>query len=145
MRKETESKIQSESYVWFINNFGLKHHNPRMTMFSVPNEVAMMIRGVLMDTRLPKSKVDQIIAILSQRMKNMGLRSGVSDTVVQLPGKTIFVEFKTPIGVQSDSQKEFQEITEGLGNDYYIVKSVEEFKRVILSQLQDTSTFHLTK
>lgn len=100
-------------------------------MFSVPNEIAMMLRGVLQETRLPAQKIDQIIAVLSQRMKNMGLRSGVSDTVVVMPGKTLFVEFKTENGYQSEKQKEFQAAVESCHQSYYVARSLEEFQSII--------------
>lgn len=131
MKKVSEASIQSECMIWFNNNFCLKHHNPRMTAFSIPNEIAMMLRGVLQETRLPAQKIDQIIAVLSQRMKNMGLRPGVSDTVVVMPGKTLFVEFKTEAGYQSEKQKEFQEAVESCRHQYHVARSLEEFKRII--------------
>jgi len=100
-------------------------------MFSVPNEIGMMIRAVLQETRLPAQKIDQIIAVLSQRMKNMGLRPGVSDTVVVLPNKVLFVEFKTSTGYQSEKQKEFQKAVESCNHQYHVVRSLEEFQSII--------------
>lgn len=135
MKKTSESYIQSECYIWLTNTYGLKHHNPRLVMFSVPNEIAMMIRGVLMETRLPSNKIDQIIAILTQRMKNTGLKGGASDTVIQFPNHVSFVEFKTETGYQSDKQKEFEQITTSLGNEYVIIRSIEEFKRFVNSKM----------
>ncbi len=136
MKKYTEENLQNECYRYITNNYGLKHHNPRLFLFSVPNELAMTIRGALLQTKLPKSKVDQIISILTQKFKNTGLRSGVSDTVVIFPGKTIFVEFKTPTGVQSDKQKEFEQVVKGNGQSYYICRSLDEFKRIINKELE---------
>lgn len=135
MKKTSESYIQSQCYIWLTNTYGLKHHNPRLVMFSVPNEIAMMIRGVLMETRLPSNKIDQIIAILTQRMKNTGLKAGASDTVIQFPNHVSFVEFKTEIGYQSDKQKEFEQITTALGNEYVVIRSLEEFKRFVNSKM----------
>lgn len=131
MKRLSEAEIQAQCYRWLINNHGLKHHDPRFTMFSVPNEIAMMLRGVLQETRLPAQKIDQIIAVLSQRMKNMGLRPGVSDTVVVMPGKTIFIEFKTETGYQSQNQKEFQAAVESCNQQYHVVRSLEEFQSII--------------
>jgi len=104
-------------------------------MFSVPNEIAMTIRGALMQTNLPKSKVDQIISILTQKFKNTGLSPGVSDTICVLPRKTLYIEFKTPEGVQSDKQKEFEGVVKGLNQKYYIVRSLDQFKKIIESEL----------
>lgn len=135
MKKYTEENLQNEAFTWITNNYGLKHHSPRLFMFSVPNEIAMTIRGALLQTKLPKSKVDQIISILTQKFKNTGLRSGVSDTVVVLPGKTVYVEFKTEIGVQSDKQKEFESVVTNLHHNYYLCRSLEQFQSIIQAEL----------
>lgn len=135
MKKYTEENLQHECYLYLTNNYGLKHHNPRLFMFSVPNELAMTIRGALLQTKLPKSKVDQIISILTQKFKNTGLRSGVSDTIVIFPGKTVYIEFKTDIGVQSDKQKEFEQVVKQNGQSYYICRSLEQFKSIIEKEL----------
>ena len=102
-----------------------------MVMFSVPNELAMMLRGVLMETRLPQAKIDQIIAVLSQRMKNMGLLPGVSDTVVVMPKKVLFIEFKTETGYQSPNQKEFQSAVHSCQHQYHVCRSLEQFQQII--------------
>jgi|SRR5699024_899817 len=110
-----EFKIQADCYKWYNNNFCLKFHKPRCIMFSVPNE-------------LGRSNV-----IATMQSKSIGLTSGVSDTIVILPSKEIlFVEFKTPKGVQSKKQKEFQKRVEDLGFKYHIVRSLEQFKKIIL-------------
>lgn len=129
--KKSEAAIQNESYVWFTNTHGLKTSEPRMVMFSIPNEVAMMIRGVLMQTRLPQKQIDNIIAVVSQRLKNMGLKKGVSDTIVVLPEKTLYIEFKTDEGYQSQDQKEFEQTIKGLQHQYHVVRSLEQFKQII--------------
>ena len=102
-----------------------------MVMFSIPNELAMMLRGVLMETRLPQAKIDQIIAVLSQRMKNMGLFPGVSDTVVVMPEKVLFIEFKTETGYQSPNQKEFQAAVQSCQHQYHVCRSLEQFQQII--------------
>lgn len=135
MKKYTEENLQHDCFLHLTNNYGLKHHNPRLFLFSVPNELAMTIRGALLQTKLPKSKVDQIISILTQKFKNTGLRSGVSDTVVIFPGKTVYIEFKTPTGVQSDKQKEFEQVVKGNGQSYYVCRSLEQFKEIIQTEL----------
>ena len=92
----------------------------------------MEIRGILQSTRLPKKTIDNIIAIVSQRMKNMGMMSGVSDTIVVLPnGKTLFIEFKTEEGYQSANQKEFQQTVTNLNHQYHVCRSLEQFQQII--------------
>lgn len=61
----------------------------------------------------------------------MGVLSGVSDLIVVLPNKILFVELKTRTGKQSPNQKTFEEKIEFLGFDYHIVRSLEEFKTLI--------------
>lgn len=130
-----EAKIQSDCVVWFRNNYCLKHHNPRMSIFSVPNEIAMEIRGILTSTRLPKKTIDNIIAVVTQRMKNMGMLSGVSDIVVLIPKKTLYIEFKTEDGKQFEAQKDFQQTTNLLGHEYHVVRSLAQFQDIIKSHV----------
>lgn len=132
MKKTSESQLQSQAIIWYTNNYCLKKHEKRGQIFSVPNEIAMMIRGALKSTGISQKTIDQIIAVLIQRLKNTGMKPGVSDTVVMLPnGKTIFVEFKTATGVQSEKQKEFEENCKAGGHEYYLVRSLDEFKKII--------------
>lgn len=131
MKRLSEAQIQALAFRWFTNEYGLKHHSPRLSMFSVPNELAMMLRGVLMETRLPQQKIDQIIAVLSQRMKNMGLLPGVSDTICVLPQKVLFIEFKTETGYQSPNQKEFQAAVQSCQHQYHVCRSLEQFQQII--------------
>jgi hypothetical protein len=82
--------------------------------FSVPNEAA-----------------GRDAAIRMARMKAMGLRSGVSDLVLVLPGRVVFLEVKEAGGVQSEAQKRFQEKVEALGHQYFLVKSLEDLQKVV--------------
>ena len=109
---KTESKIQQEIVIWYNNNYCLKNHSPQHTIFSVPNE--------------SKSKKETL-----QKMA-IGMRAGVSDLIILQPNKTIFVEVKTEIGKQSPKQKEFENIVKNLGFEYYLVRSLEEFKKIFI-------------
>jgi hypothetical protein len=79
--------------------------------FSVPN-------GVLLGGR-------NNYAIMNT-LKNEGLCLGASDLVVMPKGKLLFCEIKTKIGVQSESQKEFQKQIEVLGYTYLIWRSIDD-------------------
>jgi hypothetical protein len=107
----SEAKIQQDCLIWFNNNYCLKSHEPRCMMFSIPNEGEN--------------------AWEMQKKKNTGLLRGASDTIVLIPGIPLFMECKTNIGVQSPSQKEFQERVESLGFKYYIFRSLEQFQTII--------------
>ena len=111
MKDKTEAKIQSEIVAWFNNEYCLKFHNPRYCIFSVPNDT--------------QNKEE------TMRKLSTGLKSGASDLIVLFPNRAIFCEVKTPTGVQSESQKDFQEQVEKLGFEYILVRSLDDFKRLI--------------
>ena len=109
---KSENKIQQECYQWFNNNYCLKNHNPRMCIFSVPNEGSN-----------PREQMYK---------KSLGMRSGVSDMIVLKPNKVLFIEFKDEKGKQSDNQKVFEKTVSDLGFEYHVVRSFEEFKLAVL-------------
>ena len=108
----TEDQLQQQIYTWYNNNFCLKNHIPRHVIFSVPNGGSRNI-------------------IEAKKLKATGLLSGVSDLIILQQNKTLFIELKIEKGVQSDKQKEFEERVKSLGFNYYIVRSLEEFKTII--------------
>lgn len=111
---DSESKLQQKCFMWFWNNYCLKHHSPRLTCFSIPNE--------------GKDKMEQI------KKKAMGLNPGASDFVLCFPnGRVVFIEFKTETGIQSDKQKEFELTINELGNNYYIVRNFEQFQDIVFN------------
>ena len=63
--------------------------------------------------------------------EGLGSMSGVSDTIVILPEKIIFVEFKSAKGRQSPEQKNFETNIKRLGYDYFICRSFDEFQNII--------------
>jgi len=133
MREESESYIQQTCLMWLNNNYGLQRHEPnRWMMFSIPNELAMGIRSALLELKLPQKYVDQAIALALKKASNTGFTPGVSDTIIVAPGGiTLYIEFKTKIGRQSDEQIEFERRVTMLGHRYYLVRSLEEFKSII--------------
>ena len=119
---KSENKIQQMCYMWFFNTFCLKNSNPKSFCYSVPNE--------------GKDKMEQIMK------KAIGMRKGVSDMVLMFPnGVHIYCEFKTEIGKQSDDQKEFEQICKSLGNEYHLIRSLEQFQDVIRSITQTSNNF----
>lgn len=131
MKKISESSIQQSAFLWLNNNYGLKHHSPRLKMFSVSNESILLMASILKSYRVPESIVNKATALSIDKMKAMGMVNGVSDTIVVLPNKTLFCEFKVQDGRQSDKQKEFQQIVTDLGQEYHVVRSLEQFKEII--------------
>ena len=108
---KTENKIQQEIIIWFRNNFCLKNNDPRSAIFSVPN-----------DSKDAKEQMRKIAT---------GLMAGVSDLICIHKGKVLFIECKDEKGRQSDKQKDFQSIVESQGFEYYLVRSLENFKIII--------------
>ena len=107
---KTEAKIQQEMVVWFRNNY---QRLDKGIIFSVPNERAggyMAMKDLLLT----------------------GLLSGVSDLIVVLKGKVLFIEVKNATGKQSPNQIKFQKQVENLGFNYYLVRDLESFKNIIL-------------
>jgi hypothetical protein len=114
---KTEGRIQQEIVTWFTNKYGLKHHDPKCLIFSVPNE--------------GKNAKEQM------HKKMLGLKSGVSDLIVLMPNRCIFIECKDDTGKQSEKQKEFESDVTALGFEYWLVRSLDDFK----AHLQNIFTF----
>jgi hypothetical protein len=109
----TESKLQQEIFNFYHNNFCLKFHNPRGMIFSIPNGGT-------------RNKLEAIT------MKATGLLAGASDLIIITPnGKLMFIELKTDTGKQSEKQIDFQNRVNALGFEYYLIKSLDEFKNML--------------
>lgn len=83
------------------------------------------------NTNRPDIVVFTVANEAARKDRNITVLKGVSDLVVVLPQKVIFVELKQPKGVQSKFQKVFQNRVEKLNKEYYIVRSLEEFKSLL--------------
>lgn len=112
---KTEARIQQDCVKWFRNNYCLRHHVPQLVMFSVPNEGFDVIEQV--------------------RKKAIGMMSGVSDTIILFPGRVVFCEFKDDIGRQKESQIDFEKKVTALGFTYWMVRTQEEFERLVLKEI----------
>lgn len=106
-RKKTEHEIQKSVVRWFKKEF------PEYIIFSTNNEATYNNSYFL----------------------ESGVLQGVSDLVVILPNKVLFIELKTERGKQSKSQKEFEAKITSLGYEYLIIRSLEDFKELIMSNL----------
>ena len=63
--------------------------------------------------------------------KSLGLQKGRSDLTLYYKGTVYHIELKTKTGKQSKAQEEFEDIMESHGFNYYIIRSLEEFKALI--------------
>jgi len=57
--------------------------------------------------------------------------SGFPDSVLLKDGQTIFVEFKSDKGTQSELQKYQQKLLENQGFKYYLVNNLNYFKEIV--------------
>lgn len=132
---KTEARIQQEALVWFNNNYCLQRHEPRLIMFSVPNELGGEVGGLLKRLGCSSRIINEVVSYIIKKMTLIGLLKGACDTIVVLPNKTLYVEFKTKTGTQSEAQKEFQSRIVSLGHCYHLVRSLEQFQSVVQSEL----------
>jgi len=102
----TESRIQQDCYVWFHNTYP----HLRGLFFRIKNEGTNKISGA--------------------RDKAMGILPGVADGCLLINGTAIFIEFKTEIGRQRESQKKWQATIERVGYKYFIIRNLNEFKEL---------------
>jgi hypothetical protein len=72
----------------------------------------------------------------SMQFKINGGRPGVSDLVLILPQRIVFIELKTEKGTQSTAQKEFQRIVELNGHRYEIWRSIDDALQFAQSERQ---------
>ena len=108
----TEDQLQQQIFTYYNNNYCLKNNNPRHIIFSVPNGGTRNI-------------------LEAKKLKATGILSGVSDLIIVQPNRIIFLELKIEKGIQSDNQKDFETRIKFLGFEYYICRSLEQFKTII--------------
>lgn len=101
-----ECEIQKECINYFRENID----DNNAIIFSVPNEACYRRKPYF---------------------EGLGMLKGVSDTIIITRDKILFIEFKKPKEYQKPEQKYFEKIVTGMGYNYYIVHSLEEFKNII--------------
>ena len=99
-----ESDIQAQIVEY------LKYKN--IMFFSVPNEGVNSIKRMM-------------------KLKKMGLRSGVSDLVILMKNKIVFLEVKQKGEKQTNNQVLFEKDVIDLGFEYHVVYDVEDVERLI--------------
>ena len=67
------------------------------------------------------------------RLTRLGITPGRPDLTLYAGnmGRTVMIEVKTPTGSQSKAQKAYQEAVEKAGYPYYIVRTVDDFMRIV--------------
>jgi hypothetical protein len=107
MKPETELQIQ------VANVLRLYEALRGFIFFSVPNELLGSATG--------RGGMGRMA-----RFKRMGLRPGVTDIVIVRGGKAFFLELKSPVGVQSDSQIQFCADATRAGAECAVARSFDE-------------------
>ena len=115
---QSEAKIQQEIVRWYKNEYCLAHHNPRSMIFAVPNESNQSRAMKLIQTGMYAGCAD-LVVIHNQ------------DDEYNFPTKTLFIEVKTPTGIQSPKQKLFEAHCKQINIPYHIVRSLDEFKAIV--------------
>jgi hypothetical protein len=106
----TEDRLQQSCYVWFHNEYP----ELRGLLFHVPNGGARN-------------------GFEAKKFKWMGVVPGVADLIFLFNKKAYFIELKTEKGTQSKVQKEWENTVIVQGFNYHILRSLEEFQRLIKS------------
>ena len=69
-------------------------------------------------------------------MQREGVLAGFADLIIIAKQNILFLELKTPIGVLSKKQKEFQEKVNNLGFQYVVCRSFDQAVMVIVSWIK---------
>jgi len=101
----TEDQLQQRIVIDFRNR-NLKNDN---LIFSVPNGGSR----------------NQIEAM---KLKKTGTLAGVSDLIIMVQNRLIFLELKTESGIQSEVQKQFQKKVEALGFEYLLIRNLKQYE-----------------
>ena len=106
---KTEFRIQEECYIWLHNTFP----ELRGLYFEIQNTAFSAISGMV--------------------HKAIGRQPGVADNCLLLPYpfRPIFFEYKTEKGKQSPDQVRWQKIVNAAKYKYFVIRSIEDFKKVI--------------
>lgn len=110
----SESKIQQKCVIWYKNCFCLATHPARCLILAILNEN-------------------------QHRLVAIGLYPGASDMLVihrntpKESPRVAFIEAKDDSGTQKPNQKKFQAHVEGMGFEYHIIRSLEDFQKIVES------------
>jgi len=111
--------------VWDLGGYGVNHTEAKIQAAIVQY---LQILGIFVFS-VPNERKTSPQAM--GRLISMGLRPGVSDLILWIGDKTIYMEVKTPKGRQSEAQKRFQKRCEESGRIYCVVHSLDEAMKVV--------------
>ena len=105
-----EDLLQQKIVIWYKNEY---QRHEKGLIFAIPNGGSRNV-------------------IEAKKLKATGMMAGVSDLIILHNGKTLFCELKIEKGIQSEKQKDFETTVTNLGFEYYLVRSLDEFKQIKL-------------
>lgn len=86
--------------------------------------------------------------VTGAKLKAEGVQPGVADLVLLKPtasSHALFIEMKTASGRQRDTQKHWQANVETDGYRYEVVRSLNQFVRLVKAYIQEYETYKLKK
>lgn len=70
---------------------------------------------------------------VTRHQQGLGSRKGFPDLTALKDGKTLYVEIKTPVGVQSIYQKDFEACCKAHGGTYILARCLEDITPYLTS------------
>lgn len=68
---------------------------------------------------------------VAKKLQRMGVKPGVADFLAFTTTRKAAIELKDSTGPQSDDQEKFEKAWKKLGGEYYLCRTLEEFKLVV--------------
>lgn len=118
MKKPQEIALQSRCVYAFNNTYCLTTSDPRLVIYTVPNEIS---------SGTPTQRARELQLKIAS-----GMLGGVADLTILAPnGNVLFIEMKLPTNYQQQNQKDFQDRVTLLGFEYVVIKTEEDFELIV--------------
>lgn len=137
MKKRSEARLSQDCATWLWNHYpkhrGLYCLNLNNTGIHVTIEMVQswLPKGAWGLAPIIVRRIEELNRRIANINKSSGLIAGRSDATLHLVGNNIHFEYKLEKGRQSDSQKEWESVVNGINNKYYIIRSLEEFQKIV--------------
>lgn len=120
MAQVLELKFQAECFQWYWNSIGRHTALDQKRLIRIKNEL---------DSHGAKTVRQRVVQLAEN--KATGIVPGAADFLYSTFGTCVWIECKYGVGVQSDEQIAFQLAMETLGHFYFVVTTLEQFKKII--------------
>ena len=109
-----EDLLQQKIIIWYKNEY---QRHEKGLIFAIPNGGSRNV-------------------IEAKKLKATGMMAGVSDLIIMVPNRIIFLELKTESGIQSEVQKNFQNKVEALGFEYLLIRNLKQYEDLMQTLLE---------